>query len=206
MLGEGLALREGDVVAATLKRARCFLIDERYVALDHNDSNYRALRAGPFASGTAYEDISIEAIRPELPLDECASDYERRFREAASPPRFDLVLMGIGSDGHCASLFPDHPSGEFSIEPGGERSPTSKLVIAVRDSPKPPAERISFTAAVLRSAKRIRVAFRGAAKQSLLRMLSAHPERYPASRILLGHPNAKVYVAPDALPSEYAHD
>jgi 6-phosphogluconolactonase len=60
-------------------------------------------------------------------------------------PAFDAVLLGVGPDGHCASLFPGHP---------GTRV-TDTSVIAVHDSPKPPPVRLSLTFPALDAAKEI---------------------------------------------------
>lgn len=62
---------------------------------------------------------------------ESASVYESELGNT----HFDITLMGLGTDGHCASIFQDHPSFE----------PTNRLVIGVEDSPKPPSERITLT-------------------------------------------------------------
>jgi 6-phosphogluconolactonase len=58
-------------------------------------------------------------------------------------PRFDVLLLGVGPDGHVASLFPGHPG--FAV--------TTGTVIAVRESPKPPPERISLTLPALQAAR-----------------------------------------------------
>lgn len=66
---------------------------------------------------------------------ESAAEYEAELGSTT----FDITLLGIGKDGHVASLFPNHPSSE----------PTSRAVIGVTDSPKEPSERISLTAGSL---------------------------------------------------------
>jgi 6-phosphogluconolactonase len=78
----------------------------------------------------------------------------RRGDDAEVVPSFDVVLLGIGPDGHCASLFPDHPSS----------SDTSAPVIAVRDSPKPPPLRLSFSFDTLNTAREIWVVASGSGK------------------------------------------
>jgi len=82
--------------------------DERTVPPDHPDSNARmaheALTGQPFVRAER-----VHRIRAELPPDEAASDYEHTLRAlfaGQSWPRFDVVLLGLGSDGHTASLFP----------------------------------------------------------------------------------------------------
>ncbi len=81
--------------------------DERTVGPDHPDSNYGMARRALLGSVPA---ATVERIHGEAPPAEAAADYERRL-VAARPddPRFDVVLLGMGADGHTASLFPGTP-------------------------------------------------------------------------------------------------
>jgi 6-phosphogluconolactonase len=86
--------------------------DERPVPPDDPDSNYRMVKETLLkAPGLSPE--RVHRIRAELPPVEAAHDYEQTLRKlfpaAASFPRFDLVLLGLGPDGHTASLFPHTP-------------------------------------------------------------------------------------------------
>jgi 6-phosphogluconolactonase len=88
-------------------RVHVFFGDERTVSPDHEDSNYRI----------AYEILlsrvpvgSVHRMRGELPPQEAAAAYEEELREFFGPdgvPRFDLILCGLGEDGHTLSLFPE---------------------------------------------------------------------------------------------------
>nr|WP_274635745.1 6-phosphogluconolactonase [Microbacterium bovistercoris] len=73
-------------------------------------------------------------------------------------PSFDICFLGVGPDGHIASLFPDRP--EIRI--------TDRTAVAVRDSPKPPPERITLTRPVINSSKRVWLVLAGADKASAL--------------------------------------
>ena len=81
---------------------------------------------------------------------EAAAEYESELGET----HFDLTLLGIGPDGHVASIFPNHPSFD----------PTNRKVIGVEDSPKPPAERISLTIPALNNSAEIWVMATGDVK------------------------------------------
>jgi 6-phosphogluconolactonase len=88
-------------------RVHVFFGDERTVSPDHEDSNYRM----------AYETLlsrvpvgSVHRMRGELPPEEAAAAYEEELREFFGPddvPRLDLILCGLGEDGHTLSLFPE---------------------------------------------------------------------------------------------------
>ncbi len=95
-------------------------------------------------------------------LDEAAAIYARELAEAAPDgaeyPRFDIMFLGVGPDGHIASLFPGHD--EIRI--------TDKTVVPVRNSPKPPPERLSLTLPVIQSADRIWMVLAGADKASAI--------------------------------------
>lgn len=83
-----------------------------------------------------------------------AADLEAHAPDGSRYPDFDLVFLGVGPDGHIASLFP----GQEGVR---ERDLT---VIAVRDSPKPPPERLSLTLPVINSAKQVWLCLSGADK------------------------------------------
>ncbi len=97
-----------------------------------------------------------------ISLDGAAASYAAELADAADEgrdtPRFDILFLGVGPDGHVASLFPDAP---------GIRA-TEGSVIAVRNSPKPPPERLSLTLPVINSADRIWLALAGPDKASAL--------------------------------------
>jgi 6-phosphogluconolactonase len=88
-------------------RIHVFFGDERTVPPDHDDSNYR------MATETLLDQVpvgSVHRMRGELPPDEAAEAYEeelRTFFRTQETPRFDLILLGVGGDGHTASLFPE---------------------------------------------------------------------------------------------------
>ena len=88
-----------------------------------------------------------------LDLDEAAVQFEKIIRE--KNPKFDLILLGVGPDGHVASLFPNR-----------DTLATGHQIIAEHNSPKPPAERLSFSYESLNSAVRIWFIVAGADKEN----------------------------------------
>jgi 6-phosphogluconolactonase len=127
--------------------------DERCVPPDDDRSNYAMAKAtllDPLgAAGPA-----VKRIRGELGPSAAAAEYEEELR-AAETPRLDLLLLGLGPDGHTASLFPDQ-------EALAERS---KLVVGVEQPGREPlVSRVTLTLPALASARRIVFLVTGAEK------------------------------------------
>ncbi|RAL51492.1 unnamed protein product [Cuscuta campestris] len=130
---------------------RIFWVDERVVPLDNPDSNY-LLAFNGFLSKVPIPSENIYAINDKKTPEGAADDYEARLRQLVeskilplSPtgfPKFDLMLLGMGPDGHVASLFPNRP----------QRHEKERWVTFITDSPKPPPPRITFTFPVINSA------------------------------------------------------
>lgn len=89
------------------KRVTFFLIDERYVPADHADSNQKMVRETLL--NREAKDAAFIAPDTKLPLAECVAAYDKRLSTLAP----DLVLIGMGDDGHIASLFPPLPHTAF---------------------------------------------------------------------------------------------
>ncbi|GEM_PF-109628 len=163
-----------------------FWSDERAVALDHADSNYRMVRETLLARDPVAADRLHPMVAASDPddadLEELAADYERVLRDAtgADAPALDAVLLGLGPDGHIASLFP----GE------GERDRPDRLVVAVRDSPKPPPRRLTLTSAFINRSATVHLIVTGASKADAVRgtLEGPHdPDRWPGQRLAPAH-------------------
>jgi 6-phosphogluconolactonase len=146
-------------------RVSLWWADERFVAADSPDRNDRAAFAALFdqldldpvnvhrmpAAGAAFGDDADAAARAYAAELAAAvpsaqgSDQDGPPDNAADIPRFDVILLGIGPDGHCASLFPGHPA----------TSVVDASIVAVHGSPKPPPTRLSFTFRALDSANEV---------------------------------------------------
>jgi len=160
------ALREGSrtlVLAGGTTPRRCYELlaerevdwgrvavlfgDERCVPPDDPESNYRMAREALLdraAPATVYR------MPGELGPDAGAEAYRR---VVATETPLDVVVLGVGEDGHTASLFPGHPV----LKAHG-------LVVGVHDSPKPPPERITLTLGTLRTARHVIILATGAGK------------------------------------------
>lgn len=128
--------------------------DERCVAPDDERSNYRMVKQSlldPLGPGNQ---PIVERMQGELGPDQGADGYERLLRDSG-PPRFELVLLGLGPDGHTASLFPNQPAVH-------ERS---RLAVGVPEAGLEPfVPRISMTFPALASAEMVVVLVSGAGK------------------------------------------
>lgn len=124
-------------------------VKAREALIDHLDIPAGNIHACPASDGP-------------LDLDQAAAAYAEELASHADGdgglPRFDITFLGVGPDGHTASLFPDRP----------EVLEREATVVAVRNSPKPPAERISLTRPAINSSQRIWVELSGADKASVL--------------------------------------
>lgn len=157
--------------------------DERWVAKGDHDRNEMA------ASEALLDHVGVNPAHihpfPSRPadavgdsgLDEAAERYRMALADAApegrSVPVFDITFLGVGPDGHIASLFPDT----------GSVSDSSSTVLAVRDSPKPPRERLSLSLSAINSSDRIWLCLTGADKASALglALAGASAEQVPVA-------------------------
>jgi 6-phosphogluconolactonase len=158
-------------------RVHLFWGDERFVPLDHPDSNYRLAREEfigrvPIPSANVYP-VPTESGDPQT----AATRYEETLRRffVAQRPRFDLVLLGLGVDGHTASLFPGSPALD-------ER----ERLVAATQVPKLDAWRITLTPAALSSARCAAFLVSGSDKASAVRETLEgpyDPHRLPAQLV-----------------------
>ena len=131
--------------------------DERCVHPDHPDSNYRMVRETLLSRVAP---ATVHRIPAELGPDEAASAYANVI---AGLVPLDVVLLGIGEDGHTASLFPGHPE----LEADG-------WAVGVRNAPKPPPSRVTLTFKALRGARRVIILATGAGKADAVARAKRH--------------------------------
>lgn len=173
-----------------------FFADERVVPLDHPDSNYKLCKSELF-DHVPIPPGNIHSIDPTLldDLEELADAYEQELirefaqKDSARFPVFDLILLGVGEDGHTCSLFPGH---ELVNE-------SDRWVAYLEDSPKLPPKRITFTFPVLNHASRVAFVAAGAGKADTLPLVLDNPEHgLPASRVHPAHPGQVYWFVDDA--------
>ncbi|XP_051207220.1 probable 6-phosphogluconolactonase 2 [Lolium perenne] len=147
-----------------------FWSDERAVAKNHADSNYKLTKEG-FLSKVPILSSHVYSINDNATVEDAATDYEFVIRqlvkartigvsESTDCPKFDLILLGMGSDGHVASLFPNHQALELKDD----------WVTYITDSPQPPPERITFTLPVINSASNIAILATGVDKATAVQL------------------------------------
>lgn len=152
------------------KRTRVFWSDERCVPPEHNDSNYRmALDA---LLDRLPQSPGIVARMPgELPPEQAASAYEKTIRrvvpaDESGIPRFDLILLGMGDDGHTASLVP-----------GSEALKVTDRLVTADYVSKFKAYRLTFTYPLLNAGRHLLILVSGASKAITLNAVLKGPHR-----------------------------
>jgi 6-phosphogluconolactonase len=180
-----------------------FYADERVVPLDHADSNHKLSKSELF-DHVPIPPGNIHTIDPTLldDLEELADAYEKELilefaqKDSARFPIFDLILLGVGEDGHTCSLFPGH---ELLAESDG-------WVAYLEDSPKPPPKRITFTFPVINHAARVAFVAAGAGKVDVLHLVLDKPEEHklPASLVKPVFPGQVYWFVDDAASAKVA--
>ena len=139
--------------------------DERYVERKSSERN-----AAPFESTLKNSHISVHQIPP---ADEVSAEVAlQRYSEEVSGITFDLTILGLGPDGHVASIFPSRP--ELDI--------TDDLFL-ITDSPKPPATRISFSMRLINEAREVWIIAAGASKADAVTAIIESDTSVPASYV-----------------------
>jgi len=163
---------EGARSAVDWAQAELWWGDERFVPAaddDRNDlSTLHTLRSTlPLDDKRTHQ---MPASDQGLDLDAAAAAYDAELGDTV----FDICLLGMGPDGHVASIFPEHPS-----------SYAEGRVIAVRSSPKPPPDRISLTLEVINASHEVWFVVSGADKAAATKMalLGAGPVQVPAAGV-----------------------
>ncbi|KAL1925659.1 uncharacterized protein VTP21DRAFT_542 [Calcarisporiella thermophila] len=156
-------------------RWHIFLADERCVPLDDPESNFGLVKKELLDHLTAQP--KVYPINPDLVghPEKAAVDYERRVREALGEnAQIDLIMLGMGPDGHTCSLFPGHPLLNVS----------ERLIDSLTNSPKPPPSRITFTYPFVNRGRYVAFVATGEGKQDVLKAILDHKDwALPSTRV-----------------------
>jgi 6-phosphogluconolactonase len=157
-------------------RVHFFWGDERCVPVEDVENSYGQAKKVLFDKISA---TNIHRVKSELEPDSAATDYAHTLSQFADPllnfPRFDLVLLGMGDDGHTASLFPGSPV--------DVSTPTLAVTAHYQDRP---ANRITLTPPVFNQAREVWFLVTGKSKAEALKHViegESNPQLYPAQRI-----------------------
>jgi 6-phosphogluconolactonase len=149
--------------------------DERVVPPDHPDSNYR-MAYETLLSKVSVPQENIHRVETELGAEGAAEAYEKTLRgffaDAGAAPRFDLLLLGIGDDGHTASLFPGSPA----------LHEEKRWVVATYVE-KLKSERVTLTLPVLNAAANVIFLVSGKAKAKPARETRSAGSELPAAQV-----------------------
>ena len=168
-------------------RVRVWLVDERYVPAGDEDRNDDQAWVGFLHAASDVEFIRMPTSDASAPgagsLDEATAAFADTWRELMGEGSFDIALIGMGPDGHICSLFP----GRVDMD---EASP----ILAIRNSPKPPPERITVSMPVMRASGEVWLTTAGAAKADALgqAFAGASPLTLPVAGVLA--PTTRVYL------------
>ena len=165
-----------------------FLGDERWVDNESQDSNCFLLNNSLFKEGNPSLEasfFSVSTVELSSP-NESAKDYERILKKNldGNPPRFDLILLGLGDDGHTASLFP-----------GSDALFVRDDLITVGEGKG--HKRITFTSKLLNSTDNIVFLISGSSKQIALKRLLDQSESWERTPAKLVAPSSKIIVLAD---------
>ena len=180
-----VALAGGSTPAATYARlasapvdwssVHLWFGDERMVPPDAQDANAELARAY-LVEPAGIAAAMVHLVPTTLPVEAAARAYGDEIRrhlplDAAGVPRFDVVMLGLGEDGHVASLFPNSTA-----------LAATDVCLPIRNSPKPPPERVSLSLAVINAATHRLLVTTGSGKaDALARTLGSPDPGTPAS-------------------------
>ncbi|XP_060065716.1 6-phosphogluconolactonase-like [Ylistrum balloti] len=179
-LCNGLPGRETD-----WSKWRIFFCDERHVPHDDPECTYTIYLTG-LVKKVNMDEKNIFPLNPDISVEEAAEDYLKKIRTVFpgdSIPRFDMLLLGMGPDGHTCSLFPGHALLEES----------SKIIVPIKDSPKPPPNRVTMTYPIINNCSCAVFASCGASKAEMVQRVLEGKEENPLPAARVQPTNGKVY-------------
>ena len=174
-------IKRKETFSPLVPRLKFLFCDERFVPLNHEDSTY-------FGYVKLFDELNISkenvyAIKADAEsVEACAIDYETRLRPLLNSNQgFDILIMGMGPDGHTCSLFPGHKL--FTEN-------DKRLVAPISDSPKPPPSRVTLTLEHINKSSYLLFCAYGESKAEMLRrILKEHDKSLPSASVQPALPN-----------------
>ena len=174
------------------RQIHLFFGDERCVAPDHAESNYRMVAASLLAK-IVIPNENVQRMAGELAPEAAAAAYAAQLNgffavKENQPPRFDLIFLGLGEDGHTASLFPDSSALH-----------ETKALVASTYVAKLKAHRLTLTLPTLNNAEQVSFLIAGQSKSTIVKsILTGRNTEAPAARIKPSHGKLTWFVTEDA--------
>jgi len=160
-------------------KVHIFLVDDRYISLEDKDSNQNMLNKTLFKNGKIghllFPDPTIK------PIEDCCKDYEKRLKilfASSKTGHADFVTLGLGPDGHIASLFPPVAKEGFNEDISVIHTTTTKFAVF---------DRITVSIGILKKAKEHVFFMKGKDKLEVWNQMVSepnNPERWPAQEVL----------------------
>jgi 6-phosphogluconolactonase len=182
------AAKQSQARAVSFSRVHFFWADDRCVPPTDPESNFKLANELLFAPLKIPAE-QIHRIRGEDPQEIAVKIAEAELRRVAPSdqnglPVLNLILLGMGEDGHTASLFPNASSETLNC---------TAPFLAVENSPKPPPKRISLSHAAIAAAKQVWVLVSGAGKEAAFRESLRPGGQTPLARVLRSRSRAKIF-------------
>lgn len=154
-----------------------FMVDERYVPINDDNSNFKLIV-------DAMPKIHLHSFDTTLPINECVENYEEKLKEYLED-HLDLTVLGIGTDGHFASLFPNSAG----------LNEKEKLAIHTQTDVHPIKERLTITLPLIMQSNKILALLRGKDKWEIVQKLSDKNLSYDdfPARHLMNHHNLLIH-------------
>ena len=181
-------VKECNSTATSLNSVHFFWADERCVPADHPESNFRMADELLF-SPLKVSPANIHRIKGELSASESVNDIIQQLDSIAPKnergvPVFDVIFLGMGEDGHIASLFPNAPENVVTC---------AAPFCAIDNSPKPPPQRITLTYATIAAAREVWALVSGSGKENAFRDSLAEGGKTPLGKVIQSHSAVTVF-------------